>query len=483
MTPGSNDTHPNMLSLSELGEPVIAIFDIGKTNKKLFLYNRHYNIVFEKATRFAETVDEDGDPCENLEQLSLWTLDAFQSVLHNPKFTIKAINFSTYGASFVHLNKHGQPVAPLYNYLKSFPADLLRQFYKIYGGEEAFSNTTASPVLGHLNSGMQLYWLKHCKPDVFKKIQHSLHLPQYMSFLFSGKYYSDITSIGCHTNLWDFSKQQYHDWVKQEGIIEKLAPIVPSTLTVNSAIRVENYQIGVGLHDSSAALIPYMVTFKKPFVLISTGTWCISLNPFNNTALTADELKHDCLAYLSYEGRPVKASRIFAGNEHEVEVKRIGEFFSKNDGWYRSVLYDEKIIGRLKVEVKEDDVSADVVKQSQFVQRDLASFKNEIAAYHQLIADIVDQQKFSTHLVLKGTPVKKIYVDGGFSNNVIYMKLLAKAFPELEIFSATVAQATALGAALAIHNSWNDLPVAENLVEMKPYSFRSGEEELQNNNP
>ena len=51
------------------------------------------------------------------------------------------------------------------------------------------------------------------------------------------------------------------------------------------------------------------------------------------------------------------------------------------------------------------------------------------------------------------------------------MKLLAKAFPELEIFSATVAQATALGAALAIHNSWNDLPVAENLVEMKPYSL------------
>ena len=84
---------------------------------------------------------------------------------------------------------------------------------------------------------------------------------------------------------------------------------------------------------------------------------------------------------------------------------------------------------------------------------------------------IVKLQLPPTHLVLKGTPVKKIYVDGGFSNNVIYMKLLAKAFPELEIFSATVAQATALGAALAIHNSWNDLPVAENLVEMKPYSL------------
>ena len=36
---------------------------------------------------------------------------------------------------------------------------------------------------------------------------------------------SDITSIGCHTNLWDFQKNKYHYWVKQEGIEEKFAPV------------------------------------------------------------------------------------------------------------------------------------------------------------------------------------------------------------------------------------------------------------------
>ena len=51
--------------------PVIAIIDVGKTNKKLFLFDEHYKIVFERSARFAETVDEDGDPCENLESLKV----------------------------------------------------------------------------------------------------------------------------------------------------------------------------------------------------------------------------------------------------------------------------------------------------------------------------------------------------------------------------------------------------------------------------
>jgi sugar (pentulose or hexulose) kinase len=45
---------------------VIAVIDVGKTNKKLFLFDQQYRIVCEKSARFIETVDEDGDPCENL---------------------------------------------------------------------------------------------------------------------------------------------------------------------------------------------------------------------------------------------------------------------------------------------------------------------------------------------------------------------------------------------------------------------------------
>ena len=73
------------------------------------------------------------------------------------KFSIRAINFSAYGASFVHIDGRGKPVTPLYNYLKPYPEKLKKDLYDQYGGELSFSMITASPVLGSLNSGMQLY--------------------------------------------------------------------------------------------------------------------------------------------------------------------------------------------------------------------------------------------------------------------------------------------------------------------------------------
>ena len=73
---------------------------------------------------------------------------------------------------------------------------------------------------------MQLYRLKYEKPEMFEKIKYALHLPQYLSFILTSKLHSDITSIGCHTNLWNFQQNKYHEWVNKEGIAEKLPPIL-----------------------------------------------------------------------------------------------------------------------------------------------------------------------------------------------------------------------------------------------------------------
>jgi len=454
-------------------QPVIAIFDVGKTNKKLFLFDEHYKIVFERSARFNETVDDNGEPCENLESLRLSVFDSLREVFRNKEFEVKAINFSAYGASFVNVDEDGRPATPLYNYLKPFPEELKRQFYDTYGGEEKFSYQTASPVLGHLNSGMQLYWLKYAKPHLYAKIRYSLHLPQYMSYLISGNFYSDITSIGCHTNLWDFNKNDYHEWVYKEGVIEKLAPIVSSEHVVPPAFPGANYFVGIGLHDSSAALIPYLVSFQEPFILISTGTWCISLNPFNDQPLTTEELQCDCLSYLTYHGKPVKASRLFGGNEHEQQVKRIADHFNMSALHYRTIEYRPEVMDALRqkdLRVEKPAEMKDLLKGSLFGQRDLNSFDSYDEAYHQLIADIITQQYASTQLVLKGTQVKRIFVDGGFSKNTIYMNLLSSAFPDLEVFAASMAQATAVGTALSIHNCWNKKTLPNDLIELKFYS-------------
>lgn len=307
---------------------------------------------------------------------------------------------------------------------------------------------------------MQLYRLKEERPEVFRKVNYALHLPQYMSFLISGKAYSDITSIGCHTNLWDFTKNDYHEWVEKEGLLTKLAPIVPSDQTVSATFPGNSYGVGTGLHDSSAALIPYLKSFQKPFVLISTGTWCISFNSFTESPLTIDELKQDCLSYLQYQGNPVKASRFFGGNEHEVQGKKIADYFNQPVSKYRNMAYLPSLLS-----------AENKMETSPFSSRDLSAFSSDIEAYHFLMLEIVLQQKKSTNLVLNDSLVKRIFVDGGFSKNVIYMNLLAEMFPEMEVFAASMAQATALGTALAIHDSWNQKPIPKDLIELKFYSI------------
>src|SRR5690606_1045649 len=173
--------------------PVVAVFDVGKTNKKLFLFDEHYRIVYEKSARFIETTDEDGDPCANLESLRLSVFDSLHQIFRKSEFDIKAINFTAYGASCVQIDEEGHPLAPLYTYLKAYPESLMQELQRQYGGAEEFSLTTASPILGSLNSGLQLYRLKRQRPELFEKLKCALHLPQYLSFLLSGQLYSDQT--------------------------------------------------------------------------------------------------------------------------------------------------------------------------------------------------------------------------------------------------------------------------------------------------
>lgn len=439
--------------------PTIAIFDIGKTNKKCFLFNEAYEIVFEKTANTTEIPDEDGFMGDNIDELNTWLLATWAEVNQLPDFEIKALNFSGYGASFVQIDESGKPVSPLYNYLKPFSPKLLEEFYNKYGGKKEFPKITASPILGNLNSGMQLLGLKYEKPEVFKKTNFALHLPQYLSSVFSNQFYSEMTSIGCHTNLWDFTKMTYHQWVKNEGIDKILAPIVASDYT----IEIENTTIGVGLHDSSSALIPYLKHETEPFLLISTGTWCISLNPFNNSPLTDYELENDCLSFLSFEGKKVKAARLFAGQFHEIQTKRIAEFFEVDSKFYKQIKFDENI---LKTFIPNKTVN---VFQCEFDKRDLSAFGTIEMAYHQLIVDIIAQQEFSTGLVLRNSTISNIYVDGGFSKNGIYMNLLKQIFPDKNIYAAEVAQASALGAALILHDKWNSKPISNNIIRTKKY--------------
>jgi sugar (pentulose or hexulose) kinase len=151
--------------------------------------------LLEEETRFEEKLDDDGFECDNIEHIEEWIKDEISSLIHSDKFDLTAVNFATYGATLIYLDSAGKRLTPAYNYLKPIDDKIPERLYRRYGGQDEFCRRTASPALGMLNSGIQVLWLRTEKPEIFSKVRHILHFPQYMSYLITGKLYKH-TSIG-----------------------------------------------------------------------------------------------------------------------------------------------------------------------------------------------------------------------------------------------------------------------------------------------
>lgn len=456
-------------------EPVVAVFDIGKTNKKLLLLNRDYEVVWETSAHFGEITNDDGDSCEDLKSVTQWFKQSFKEIKRDKAYSIRAVNVSAYGATVVHLNQRGRPATPLYNYLKSYPEPLAEQFYAAYGSKEAFSIQTSSPAMGMLNTGLQLYWLKHHRPQALELTSRTLHLPQYFTYLLHGKMYSEMTSLGCHTGLWDFEHDRSHDWVYQEKLTSLLPPVVPTASYEELTNKNRKILIGVGIHDSSAALVPYLLGHEDPFLLLSTGTWSITLNPFNDSKLTAAELRQDCLQYMSYRGTPVRAARLLLGREHDYQEARIAAHFNKSEHHHRDVQPDPELINALlSAPTSFPQFYPQTMNQTgplpDFTgpEADLSRFSSYEEAYHQLLISLVQWQIVSLRLAQGTTPVRQVFVSGGFCRNPLFLQLLASFLPEARVCTAQLEEASALGAALVLHRHWNRDRPADHLVNAEP---------------
>jgi sugar (pentulose or hexulose) kinase len=410
------------------------IFDIGKTNKKALVFDKDFQVIDEQQTVFEEIGDIDGEPTDDVWEIESWMLKILRGY---EKLEISKINFATYGATLALMDAKGKLLATPFNYLKKIDPSLKQDFLDQNGGSSAFCTATAGPDLDNLlNSGFQLYWLKKTRPDLFKQIQTALHLPQYFSYLLTGQLASEYTSIGCHTMLWDFSKKDYHDWVKQgfEGILPKIQPI-NTVFSPDSKLKTQNskLKVGIGIHDSSAALIPYLKREKKPFLLLSTGTWSICLNPFNTEPLTAEEFEKDCLFYMRPDGANVKASRLFLGKIHDEAVEKLIAKFHQKAGATREIRFDNEIYDKI-LRGPLDDKNA----------------QNLVEHYHILIFDLIKIQVEKIKLAAGSVAFEKIIIDGGFAKNNLYLTMLKRALPDVKIESSDMPQGTALGAALAL---------------------------------
>ncbi len=444
---------------------VVLVFDIGKTNKKVLLFDNALNLVFEKDEVFDEITDDDNFSCDDIETIEKWLFESLDKIVNYSDYHVVSVNFSTYGASLVYLDENKKRLTPVYNYLKPMPEEVMHYFYDKYGGIEEFCRSTASPALGMLNSGLQIRWLKKVKPEIFSKVRYILHLPQYLGFLLTGKIISEATSIGCHTAMWNFDKKNYHIWLADEGI--ELAQPIENSYQTEINMLGRKILVGTGIHDSSASLVPYLIASKEKFILISTGTWCVFMNPFNDETLTPEQLEKDTLCYLSPNRKQVKASRLFLGHIHKVNEEKIADYFGKPKDYYKQLKFNKSIIEKLSLPENKERKFFKKGVPPEYVDTeiDYSVFATFEEAYHRLMLDLVQLSINSLKLVTaKNDDIKSVYISGGFAKSELFTVLIAKSLSEKQVFISEINNSSALGAAIVTNA--NNQTIKNNIINL-----------------
>ncbi len=461
-------------------QDVSLILDVGKTNTKLFLFDASLKIVYERQTATIEKATADGLLQDDLDAVWSWFLAELEKIGREKQFRVRAINATSFGATLVHIDGEGNPLTPIYSYNSDPGSELDEAFNSWFASLPGGHTRHATPHLSHfLIAAKQLFWLGRRHPEKASVIRYSLFLPQYLIYKLSGVLISEATSYGCHTGLWDFEMMApsvaaieglgWQTRIPRLADHGRLCQLDASLVSLLSGRG--NIPVGAGMHDAAASLYPYLECLDDPFILITTGTWIIAQNPFARFALSEKDLQQDRLYYLTPQLQPVRAARIFAGQEHERQLQRITEHFGRAPQEDNAEL--EPLLARFFAKPNEGVLTAETLHGSgpfPNVPRgswDLSVFSTPEQAYARLCLDLAVMTAYLIDNVAEPGQ-KRMIVDGGFTRNTWFLQILSMLVQPCQLFIADISNATALGAALSVHHFWVPDFDTATLLELQP---------------
>ncbi len=452
-------------------EYAIAVLDIGKTNKKLVIYNEKMDQIDSIYSEFPTIKYEDLD-IEDIEGINTWFIAGLKTF--GKKYPVKVISVTTHGATGVCLDKNGIPSIPVVAYTNEVDEEFHDQFYELAGKRKDLQIETATAEVKPLiNFAKLLYFLKKRFPDRFAATETILFYPQYFSYILTGKRSADFTYAGCHTYLWDFKNWKWSGVAEKLEILTKLPKIInkpgdilgriTADIAAKTGLSGETI-VTTGIHDSNSSLLPYLVNGEQNFILNSTGTWCVVMHPTKELSFKDDELGKMIFYNISAKEELVKTAIFMGGLEFETYLKILQKKHNRDDHpdtdmkIMQEIINDRKIFilpGVVKGAGQFPDSDPRIIDNN--MEFSLGEIENRIKtppffedykkAYLTLVLSLVIQTSIAIERINapKGAP---IYIEGGFRHNKNYVKLLASIFPDSPLFLTNIEEATSYGAAL-----------------------------------
>jgi sugar (pentulose or hexulose) kinase len=301
----------------------IAVIDIGKTNAKLVLLAGDGHHIDTRSTpNKSIEIEVEGRAILAHDTERLWGFILEGLAQFEAEHGVGAISITTHGATAALIAGDGLAL-PVLDYESPLPEDT-GAAYDMARGD--FSETLSPRLPNGLNLGAQIFWQAATFPEAFASVTAILTYPQYWAWRLTGKLASEVTSLGCHTDLWNPNTGQFSEMVSRQGWGSLFPPVQPAAAVlghITARVAVEtglpaDTQVCSGIHDSNASLVPYLGQHKNPVTIISSGTWTICMTLGGSTA--GLDRERDSLANVDAFGRPVPTARFMGGREFDILV-------------------------------------------------------------------------------------------------------------------------------------------------------------------
>ncbi|WP_421839218.1 FGGY-family carbohydrate kinase [Novosphingobium sp.] len=296
-----------------LNEGAFIVIDMGKSLSKVSLWDRAGRRLDARARPNAvagAVLDVAG--------ISRWLVEALGAWAAHP---VEAIVPVGHGAGVAALRDGALAFAPL-DYEAAIPTDAMARYR---AARDPFG-VTGSPALPHgLNLGALLWSLEEQGALAGTTL---LPWAQYWAWFLSGVAVSEVSSLGCHTDLWEPAAGGFSPLAKRMGWAAQFAPLAHAGDVVGmlkpeiAAATGLSPQVRVlaGVHDSNAALHGargFAEIADHEATVLSTGTWFVAMRRAQRSAPVLPEGR-DCLVNVDVEGRAAPSARFMGGREIEI---------------------------------------------------------------------------------------------------------------------------------------------------------------------
>lgn len=420
----------------------VAVLDIGKTNAKLTLCDaRGHRLVHR--SRLCQSLAAGAYPTLDTDGLATWVATILKEfALRGP---IDAIVPVGHGAAFALVQK-GKLACPVPDYETPIPAAVRQEYDSL---RDPFSASGSPRLPNGLNLGAQIYRLESTRPGLLSVDTQILTWPQYWAWRLCGVAAAEVTSLGCHTDLWLPSQGQPSGLARSRGWDARLAPRhkaneVLGVLSPEWQARTGLGQTKVycGIHDSNASLLAargFTEIADHEATVVSTGTWFVALRspgPQAQVNLQALPEDRDCLVNVDLHGKPVPSARFMGGRE----IAMLGGI--AEDGDQKALLSALPYVVQSEVMVM-PSWSPGVGPYPRGMRRWIgeprspAERKAAVSLYAALVVD--------TALELIGA-TERVLIEGRFAQAEVFARVLAALRPDIDFFTSTEYDGIAIGA-------------------------------------